>query len=241
MPGTDGPALRRRPPERGSCRRPTCIRVPTVAGLVAGLVTVGAASGVGCKRYDPPVVEIPYEDDFDRGELGKAWLPTGGQWMIDKGTVYTTGANNAPLFLKARLPDDVVVEVDVTSETAEVDAKIELMTDGRTHQSGYIFILGGWAQKGPKSVIARLDEHSDDRKVKTPIGVVGRRTYHWRIEKEGGDLRWYIDGRLYMSYSDSSPLQGPGHDRFAFSNWQNELRFDNLKIWPYGQAPPRSE
>ena len=200
------------------------------------LTAVALTAASGCKKTDEVAGQVPFVDDFDRDSLGDAWTPTGGHWQVDGGAVYTTGANNAPLFLKVDLPDDVVVEVDITSETAAVDAKIELMTDGRTHQSGYIFILGGWSNK--LSVIARLDEHGRDRKQKGPTGVQGNKTYHWRIEKKGGKLKWYIDGDLYMSFDDPKPLHGPGHNRLAFSNWQNQLRYDNLKIWPYDQAPP---
>ena len=190
-----------------------------------------------CKRPEVGVVTIPFADDFDREQLGESWFPTGGHWVIDNGAVLTTGANNAPLFLRAPLPNDVVVEVDITSDTSAVDAKIELMTDGRTHQSGYIFILGGWNNK--LSAIARLDEHGRDRKTKSPTEVKGRTSYHWRIEKKGGDIKWFIDGRPYMTYSDPKPLEGPGHDRLALSNWQNQLRYDNLRIWPYEEAPPK--
>ncbi|MFO0723440.1 MAG: hypothetical protein U1E65_06650, partial [Myxococcota bacterium] len=122
-----------------------------------------------------------------------------------------------------------------TSETPIVDAKIELMNDGRTHASGYIFILGGWQNQ--ISCIARLDEHGTDRKERRPTSVTGPRRYHWRIEKEGGKLRWFLDGQLYMSYDDPAPLQGPGHNRLSFSNWQNHLRYDNLKVWALAEAP----
>ncbi|MEM7675714.1 MAG: hypothetical protein AAF449_06885 [Myxococcota bacterium] len=202
----------------------TSIAISVVLGLV------------GCTGSDAPKAVKPFIDDFERESLGSNWFPTGGHWVIDNGAVFTTGANNAPLFLERSLPNDVVVQVDITSETSAVDAKIELMTDGRTHQSGYIFILGGWNNK--LSAIARLDEHGRDRKTKGPTGVKGKKKYRWRIEKKGGELKWYIDGRLYMTYSDPRPLQGPGHDRLAFSNWQNQLRYDNLRIWPYDQAPP---
>ena len=205
---------------------------PSLASAVA-LVLV-----CGCKPPPSNVVAVPYADNFDRERLGEAWTRTGGHWVIESGTVLTTGANNAPLFLNAPLPDDVVIEVDIKSETSAVDAKLELMTDGRKHQSGYIFILGGWKNK--TSAIARLDEHGRDRKAKSPTEVKGNRQYHWRIEKKGGEIRWYLDGDLYMSYSDPNPLQGPGHDRLALSNWQNQLRYDNLRVWPYDQAPPRS-
>ena len=200
------------------------------------LVAALAFGVVGCKKTVESVGSLPFSDDFERKELGPNWYPSGGQWMIENGYAYSTGANNAPCFLKVALPPDLVLEVDVHSETRTVDSKIELMTDGKTHQSGYIFILGGWSNK--LSVIARLDEHGDDRKQKGPTNVVGNRTYRWRIEKKGGDIRWYMDGDLYMTYSDPNPLSGPGHDRFALSNWQNRIRWDNVKIWPYDDAPP---
>jgi hypothetical protein len=198
-----------------------------------GLAILGGLAA--CKRPPEAAKAVPFSDDFSRAELGPDWFPSGGHWIIDQGAAYTTGANNAPCFLKVALPADVVVEVDITSETDLVDAKIELMTDGRTHQSGYIFILGGWSNQ--ISAIARMDEHGKDRKDRRPTGVVGKRPYHWRIEKKGGDLKWYIDGQLYMSFTDPAPLDGPGHDRLAFSNWQNQLRYDNLRIWAYADAP----
>ena len=180
-------------------------------------------------------VSLPFSDNFNRNELGPNWFPSGGDWKIRDGYVYTTFSNNMPLFLNVDLPSDVVMEVDIKSELPIVDAKIELMTDGRTHQSGYVFILGGWSNK--LSVIARLDEHGKDRKAKSPTGVKGNETYRWRIEKKGGNLKWYLDGQLYMNYNDPKPLDGPGHNRLGFGNWQNQIRFDNLKIWAYDGAP----
>jgi hypothetical protein len=211
-------------------------KVSSVPTFVASALIL--AAGVACKARDPATKTVPYTDNFDRAELGPDWFPSGGHWTIDQGSVLTTGANNAPLFLKVDLPADVVVEVDIKSETRTVDAKIELMTNGRAHQSGYVFILGGWSNK--ISAIARLDEHGSDRRDKSPTEVTGPKSYRWRIEKKGGDLRWFLDGKPYMTFSDKEPLDGPGHNRLAFSNWQNQLRYDNLKIWPYDQAPPIS-
>jgi hypothetical protein len=207
------------------------------------LLTASIAASVffaspACKRKLPQAsnAKLPFEDDFDRAEIGPNWLVTGGQWKIDAGSLYTTGANNAPLFLNLDLPADLALEVDVFSESSIVDSKIELMTDGLHHQSGYIFILGGWSNQ--LSVIARLDEHGADRRVRQPTGVVGKHWYRWRIEKKSGQLFWFIDGVAYMEFSDPSPLDGPGHNRLAFSNWQNQIRYDNLEIWPLAEAPP---
>lgn len=204
---------------------------PLWAGLVTASVT---ACSVPPNRVQN-LAEVPFTDDFERESLGELWRPTGGHWTVDAGTAFSSGAQNQPLFLEVALPPDLVVEVDVTSDHRDVDAKIELMTDGRKHQSGYIFILGGW--KNTISAIARLDEHGRDRKERRPTDVVGQRTYRWRIEKKGGDIRWLMDGKPYLSYSDPKPLDGPGHDRLAFSNWLTRVHYDTLNIWAYADAP----
>ena len=204
--------------------------------LAFSALTFSALALLGaCKREQPATKTVPFSDDFDRTELGSDWLASGGQWTIENGEIHTSGANNAPLFLKVALPKDVVVELDVFSETPLVDSKVELMTDGRTHQSGYVFVLGGWSNT--ISVIARRDEHGTDRQERKPTGVVGARWYHWRLEKKGGEVRWLIDGKPYLSFSDPEPIDGPGHDRLALNNWQNRLRFDHLRIYPYDAAP----
>lgn len=213
-------------------------RTTTKLAALGGAALLALALG-SCKK-GPPIssAALPFTDDFERAELGTLWSITGGQWKIEGGGVVTNGANNAPLFLNLDLPDDVVVEVDIESKTPLVDAKIELMTDGRTHQSGYVFILGGWGNK--ISAIARLDEHGTDRAERSPTGVTGPRSYRWRIEKKGGDIRWLIDGQPYMTFTDREPLQGVSNNRLGFSNWQNTLRYDNLRIWPLASAPPPS-
>ena len=58
------------------------------------------------------------------------------------------------------------------------------------------------------------------------------RTYHERIVRRGGLLRWEQDGQLVLEMNDRAPLPLKGHDRFGFSSWQNDTYFDNLKIDP---------
>jgi hypothetical protein len=66
----------------------------------------------------------------------------------------------------------------------------------------------------------------------TPFPVEQGKTYHWRIERRGTLLRWFIDGKPFMEFDDPFPLQGKGHDRFGFSDWESQLYFDNLRIEP---------
>ena len=55
---------------------------------------------------------------------------------------------------------------------------------------------------------------------------------HWRIERRGSVISWYLDGQKYMEFDDPIPLAGSGHDRFGFSSWEAQLYFDNLSITP---------
>ena len=41
-----------------------------------------------------------------------------------------------------------------------------------------------------------------------------------------------VDDEELASMEDDEPLEGRGHDHFAFNNWQSDLWFDNLEITP---------
>ena len=44
-------------------------------------------------------------------------------------------------------------------------------------------------------------------------------------------VRWYIDGRLVITYDDAFPLDG---QHFAFNNWKAPTEFDQLRIYDLG-------
>ena len=52
----------------------------------------------------------------------------------------------------------------------------------------------------------------------------GDRPYHWRLERRGKVLSWFIDGQPFMRFEDPMPLTGKGHDRFGFSSWEARTR-----------------
>ncbi|HYV47008.1 MAG TPA: hypothetical protein VFA20_19225 [Myxococcaceae bacterium] len=210
-------------------------------------------------------VQVPYADDYsDRTTVERNYWTNGGYWRTVNGQLLAPGVKNNPLWLKAKLPRDAVVEFDARSESPEGDIKCEIFGDGLNHASGYVLIHGGW--NNSVSVIARLDEHGTSlsqlqqqaRKIQSDQGLpqanlvdtgvfradtrmrveanpypvqIGR-TYHWKIERKGTVLRWSIDGKPFMELDDPFPLEGSGHDRFAFSSWEAQLYFDNLSVRP---------
>jgi len=211
-------------------------------------IALGVLLLAGCTRSSgPPKLGKGFTDHFDRKELGPDWHNTGGPYHIVDGALTFVGAHNHPLWLQRRLPDDVQVDVDVVGLSPDGDLKVELMGDGVRFEnaadvkrdaiytaSGYRFIFGGWHNL--RSTIARQNEHTwqYDRSAprRTDVRVVPGKRYHWQITKRGGHIEWWIDGLPFLTLDDPEPLQGEGHDRFAFDGWETGAAFSNLVIKP---------
>jgi hypothetical protein len=195
-----------------------------------GLGAALALGPAGCKEGEEALAPLPFRDDFNRVEIGPHWRAEPG-WSLRDGQVYSAGTRNRALWLKAALPRDVVIELDARSESPVGDIKFEAFGDGERHASGYVFILGGW--RNTISIIARLDEHGQDRQELNRPGLVQPgKTYRLKLVRQAEVLRFYVDGELLLDYYDPKPLHGPGHDRFAFNDWEAQLYFDNLHIRP---------
>ncbi len=179
----------------------------------------------------PPVtVSVPFSDDFERDNIGENWYSMDkSDWEIKNGALHSSNSRNVPLWLKLKLPENVVIEFDAwTDKTKYCDLKCEIFGDGRIHASGYIIILGGW--KNQISTIARLDEHEKTRVEKRPAECDPDKKHHFKIIRYNGKIEWYLDDKLYMERVDREPLSGRKHDRFAFSNWVSDAYYDNLSI-----------
>lgn len=194
---------------------------------------------LGCTPQGDPSLGSGFRDDFERESLGSAWLNTGGPYEIRSGELHVRGARNKPLWLRRTLPSRVRIDFDCRSETADGDLKVEMFGDGSSRAesleytaTSYVLIHGGWSNT--ISVIARMSEHGADRRERRGTPVVQGRTEHWTIERRSGErlLRWSIDGQPFMTYDDERPLQGVGHDHFAFNDWDADLWFDNVVIRP---------
>ncbi len=212
-------------------------------GLAAGLALalcgascVKSAQSVGASASAPRLTER-FEDRFDRATLGEAWNATSSDWRIQDGVLRVSNAHNHPAWLKRRLPRDVRIEFDAWSDSPAGDIKCEVFGDGRSQAqqasytaTSYVFIHGGWNNQ--LNVIARMDEHGNDRRVRRGPPVERGRHYHWTIVRRGNRVEWSVDGQPMLELDDPSPLFGPGHEFFAFNNWETELSFDNLVITP---------
>ena len=192
---------------------------------------------VACTPQGDPSIAEAFEDNFDRAQIGPNYNRTGGNWRIVNGELRIQGAKNHPLWLRQALPRDVEVTFDVRSESPEGDIKVELFGDGVSKAkaasytaTSYVVIFGGW--NNSLNVIARMNEHGDDRIVGPKLPVVQGKRYTMRIVRRGRELSAWVDGKKLGTMNDPNPLWGRGHKFFAFNNWNSELYFDNLKIKP---------
>jgi len=208
-----------------------------VALLAAAMASAVAWIPLGC---DPPrraAAGQPFSDNFERADLGDAWRTTGNGWRIENGALRGEMAHNHPLWLKRKLPRDARIEFDAWSESPAGDLKCEVWGDGESHATqasytatSYVVIFGGWHNR--LNVIARMNEHGADRQVREGPRVELGQHYHFKIERRGRDLGWILDGNPLLEFNDPDPLAGPGHEYFAFNNWEALVHFDNLVITP---------
>lgn len=222
-----------------SARKPPAPRAKTQAPLARTEADGGApseAAGV-------------FEDGFEREAIGRNYRTSASSaWRIDEGSVCAHSPRNQPLWLARRLPKNARIEFDAVSHSADGDIKVEAWGDGRsaatttsyTNATSYLFIYGGW--RNTLHVLARRNEHGKDRRElrvdpdgedPRTLPVFAGQSYHFVIERrDGRTVSMSVDETEILSFVDSAPLDGPGHDHFAFNAWEAQVCFDNLNILP---------
>jgi hypothetical protein len=205
------------------------------------------SSAVGSPEQDPLLTE-PFRDDFERASLGADWRVASPAWKLEGGQLCVAEARNQPAWLARRLPLNATIQFSAVSHSNDGDIKAEAWGDGISgaegvsydHATSYVAIFGGW--KNRFHVLARLDEHADDRSELELVSassdarlqrVKRGRSYRFHIERrDGKTVRWLVDEVELFALVDNDPLQGAGHDHFGFNDWSSKLCFDDLAIVP---------
>ena len=208
--------------------------VAAMAPVRLALAFCAAASACG-RSGGSRRIDTTFEDRFERGRLGPDWLDTGGDYSLVDGHLRVRGARNHPLWLRRPLPRDVRIEFRGRSQSPDGDIKVEVFGDGRSFATedsytatSYVLVFGGW--RNTLNVLARMDEHGDDRLVRRAPSVVPGRWYRFEVERVGAKISWWIDGAPMHELDDAEPLEGQGHEHFAFNDWDAELWFDDLVV-----------
>jgi hypothetical protein len=170
--------------------------------------------------------ELVFQDDFERESLGKNWACEPDLWRIEEGVLFGKGARNSGCWLTRELPDKVRVELTARSESPDGDLKFEIFATKPEHGAGYICVFGGW--KNTTSIIARLDEHGEDRLVAPKKRVDKSKSYRMSAVRTDGTLHWFIDGKHFASYEDAEPIRGR---HFGLNDWDAPVYFDDIAVY----------
>ncbi len=113
---------------------------------------------------------------------------------------------------------------------------ITVCGDGKDLDSGYSLVYG--VDHGQASILLRRDEEvlrstedlarpPPNYKTRQPMTRLHRRWWHWQCAKQGGHLRWYLDGELLFDYEDPAPLAG---DRIALWTEHRGIMISRARI-----------
>lgn len=192
--------------------------------------------------------ELVFIDTFERDELGSAWTPAVGDWVIEDNKLAGAGV----LFSTSGFPGDhppgfLRIEFDATAETQAVgvggeDDETEMVIsdmsafiharpddgDGwQAFRNGYFFQFGG-----RHNTLNRILRNGRDFIVdRNPeVLIVPGQTHHLVAENDQGTLRFWIDGQLIFQENEPNSLMGPGIDRVGLYFFTRS-RVDEVRVY----------
>ena len=217
------------------------ITLSVLGAQVLALALIGAVLERRSSAHPGSDGQLLFHENFDGPEALSATHQAepdqgyqAGRWEVRDGRLYAEKIHNAALwFSNISLPADVRIEFTAWAGSAKGDVKCEIFGDGRTHQSGYVVIAGGWSNSS--MVIARQDEHGEERRqdrrcsaARGALCVPEGQGQRWVIERRGELISWFVDGQLQLRLREENPVTGSG---FAFNNWEAPVSFDELRIY----------
>ena len=182
-----------------------------------------APKNMKAEVYCPNLITYTFaRSPFDWRSAAGEWEVT-SRWSCDKRWSWFSGeARNGPSIMwnKRNFEGDMSIEfcgaikMD-SSRGAEYsyarDMNVAITADGLDLTSGYSFIFGGW--DNALSCITRKDaivaQPQEPEKVKfTKSSNMHRQWWYFKVERRGGKLRWFVDNKPAIEYTDPEPLAG---------------------------------
>jgi hypothetical protein len=172
-----------------------------------------------------------------------SWRTAGGEWLVtnrwrcDPRWSFFGGESKdgaAAIWNKARFDGDLTVEFAAGIRHQQrgggydryaSDMNVVICGDGRSLNSGYGFIFGGWDNS--RTAVTRKGKVVKKSGKIIPTGGMHRRWFYYKIVRRGGRLRYYVDNELVLDYIDPDPLPG---GQMALWTWQNGLMIARVRI-----------
>lgn len=219
---------------------------PIFFSLMLG--SLAAADGTEFIPAEKAGWKLVFSDDFERDELGNAWVQVDGNWVIVDGQLSGSGILvSADGFPDRHLLGFQRLEMDVTSnvkpflripgrEPPKVlvsDMGALIHTRDRSDysdsaiRSGYFFQFGGFDNTRNRLLKDGVLLVED---VNPEILIEQDKTHHIVAENDEGTLRMWVDGNLIFETRESTSILGKGYDRFGIFIGTAAL-IDNVKLY----------
>lgn len=210
------------------------VRNVIVCCALAGMCLAGCAQ----PHQAPPGWKVAYTADFrDVAKLPAAWKVIEGDAKIADGKLVLAAGELAEgqiVLTEPKFPGSVRLEVDACLEGEVIsDLSPYLNGDDTGYRSGYLLQFG--AAENTENRIRRVEEIVD-AKANNNVFAKAAKKHHVVAENDGGKLRLIVDGTEILSYTDSEPLKGAGHDQIGFYTWNCTLKIEKITIYTKAAA-----
>jgi hypothetical protein len=215
---------------------------PTQRGTKIGLRLDGAAVDLSKLSVDTPHLldytfsSAPVDWWAQKGiwEVTERWT-CGPQWSFFGGG----GAVNPVLWSKQAFEGDLTVEIYAATpmdpargERSPAEINLTICGNGVDLSSGYSFIFAGAHQTLNR--LYRGDEIVAQQPFVRLMSNTHQGWFYIRVEKSGGQLRYFANDTLILEYHDPHPLRG---GRVAFWSYNGGLSLARVRLWYERLAP----
>ncbi len=221
-------------------------RIAIGASVLAGVLWAGCRTGglgakleldiQGVDGRDAAASEsgwqLAYEDSFENPSLSTRWMATGGLWQLIDGELEGASSGDGYLLLDVPIRGDVRVEVTARCRPGDrfphLEAallcnasKVALEADG--YFASFGSINGIKIQRRRRDVLVSPEPKPEAGKA-----------YRVRLERVGGNLAVYVDGRRVSGFVDERPItggEGMGWQYVGLYLCDARTRFDDFRIY----------
>ncbi len=151
-------------------------------------------------------------------------------WVVDSGTLLGDPGGNGcfDIAYNGEIHGDLRIEWDMTGLVTTTNLNCFLA--GSDRRCGYTFHVGGF-NRPDQVTLTRLATDAPLERGALPLELARGVPYRFRMEREGNNIRFFIDNHKIVDYVDLDVLSGVGHQTFGFEVVEkNRVRIDNISV-----------
>jgi alpha-L-arabinofuranosidase len=171
-----------------------------ITGAV-GLSTWATAATYDDVRVTAPDGTVLFADDFSAGADQWTQLATVGTWAVTDGAYAQTDTAAQNTLVKAG--DITGSDYDITLKaTKNAGAEGFLIAFGvKDFDNTFWWNLGGW--NNTQGAVEKISGGAKEQLITQPDTIETGRTYDLKVEVRGSQVRLFVDGRLWGSFTDN--------------------------------------